>query len=232
MDKSIEENTLDQIFQQLKNKASVKQKAYKNIKEVFGALKKETSQIVDALSSKISTVDKAVIVALHDINEFEFHLKFGGDLLVFILKTNIVSFPADYPIMQSDYVKEDESRKYFGSILIYNFMADSLKYHRQDDNGYLIGRMLVNIENHFYIEGVRQLDFLFTDLKENVISTAWLKLFVEKLILTALDTDLVGIKYGDLNKLSNYSKINQSLQLGTGQKIGFQMTNGSEIVGR
>ena len=131
--------------------------------------------------------------------------------------------------MQNDYMKENESRKFFGSILIYNFMADSIKYNRQEDNGYLIGRMLVNIDNHFYIEGVRQLDFLFTDIEQNIISMPWLKLFIEKLILTALDTDLVGIKYGDLNKLTNYTKINQSLQLGTGQKIGFQMTNNTEI---
>lgn len=229
MNKSVEQDTIDQIFQQLKDKASLKQKAYQNIKAVFNSLKKEASHIVDALRDKINPVDKAVIVAIDEINEFEFHLKFGGDLLVFVLKTNIVSFPPDYPIMKSDYINEMNSRKYFGSILIYNFMADTLKYNRTNDSGYLLGRMLVNIENHFYIEGVRQLDFLFTDIKENVISTEWIKLFIEKLILTALDTDLVGIKYGDLNKLSNYSQINQSLQLGTGQKIGFQMTSSSEV---
>lgn len=225
----LSKNTLDQIFDQLKNKASLKQKVYGNIIEVFNHLKKEASGVADKLKKRIQEVDKSVIVGLYEINEFEFHLKFGGDLLVFILKTNVVSFPPEYPIMQNDYMKENESRKFFGSILIYNFMSDSIKYNRQEDNGYLIGRMLVNIDNHFYIEGVRQLDFLFTDIEQNIISMPWLKLFIEKLILTALDTDLVGIKYGDLNKLTNYTKVNQSLQLGTGQKIGFQMTNNTEI---
>src|SRR5690606_39107340 len=131
-----------------------KQQAYKNIKEVFSALRTEASQIVETLSDQISPIDKSVIVAIYEINEFEFHLKFGGDLLVFIMKSNIVSFPPDYPIMKSEYMSEAESRKYFGSILIYNFMADTIKYHRTDDKGYLIGRMLVNVENHFYIEGV------------------------------------------------------------------------------
>ena len=225
MDNSSTQNTLDQILGQLQSKACLKQRTYKNIKEVFRTLRKEASQIADVLSKKMNHIDQSVVIALYDVNEFEFHLKFGGDLLVFVLKSNIVSFPPDYPIMKSEYINEVEARKYFGSILIYNFMADTMKYHRTDDKGYLIGRMLVNLENHFYIEGVRQLDFLFTDIKENIISAAWIKLFVEKLILTALDTELIGIKYGDLNKVTNYVDINQSLQLGTGQKIGFQMSS-------
>lgn len=224
------QNTLDKIFEQLKAKACLKQKVYKNIVEVFRVLKKEASGVADLLSSKMHNFDKSVIVALYDINEFEFHLKFGGDLLVFVLKSNIVSFPPEYPIMQSAYMKEEEKRKYFGSILVYNFMADTMKYNRHEDSGYLMSRIVVNIDNHFYIEGVRQLDFLFTEIEQNIVSVEWLKLFVEKLILTALETDLVGIKYGDLIKLTNYGKINQSLQLGTGQKIGFQMTNGTDIL--
>lgn len=105
-------------------------------------------------------------------------------------------------------------------------MSDSLKYKRTEDNGYLLARMLVNVESHFYIEGVRQLDFLFTDIEQNRISSSWLKLFIEKLMATALDTDLIGLKYAALPKVMNYEKINQSLQLGTGNKIGFQMTYG------
>lgn len=229
---SIEQKTMEQIFNQLKNKACLKQKAYKNIKDIFNQLKAEALHTVGALSKRGDELDNSIIVALNEISDFEFHIKFGSDLLVFILRSNIVTFGEEYPVMQSDYIKEKEDRKFFGSILVYNFMADSLKYNRVEDSGYLIARMLVNVENHFYIEGVRQLDFLFTDIKQNVISTPWLKLFIEKLMLTALDTDLIGIRYAELNKLTNYDRINQSLQLGTGQKIGFQMTYNQGNLGR
>src|SRR5690606_16690191 len=127
----------------------LKQKTYGAVKEVFANLRREALEIVEALNQN-NNIDASVVVALTEISEFEFHVKFGGDLLVFVMKSNIVTFDKEYPIMQSEYMQERDDRKYFGSILTYNFMSDTLKYKRSEDNGYLLARMLVNVEKHFY----------------------------------------------------------------------------------
>lgn len=225
------QNTLDHIFQQLKNKACLKQKVFRNIKEVFHLLRSEAENVVQKLSDRINEVDKSVTVGLSEINEFEFQLKFSGDMLVFVMQTNVITFSEEYPIMQNDYVKADEKRKYFGNIMVYNFMADSIKYNHGDDPGYLLARILVNHENHFYVEGVRQMDFLFTDIEQNILNAQWLKLIIEKAISTSIDTDLIGTKYPDIKKTVTYEKINKNALIGLGQKIGFQMNyeKGSDV---
>lgn len=221
----IEQNVINQIVGQLNHKACLKQENFRNIKKIFQMLYSEAGNIVKELSEKISDVDKLVHVEIKEVNKFEFHVKFSGDLLVFVMQTNIITFSDEYPIMQSSYIKEDRKRGYFGNIMIYNFMADSLKYQRHNDPGYLIARILVNHENHFYVEGVRQLNFLFTDIGHNTISKQWLRLLIEKAIFTAIDIDLIGTKYPDIPKVTGYEKINKNDLSDLGQKIGFQMSS-------
>ena len=45
--------------------------------------------------------------------------------------------------MNTSYVKEDKNRSYCGVIHLYNFLADSFKYNRLNDVGYLIGRVFI-----------------------------------------------------------------------------------------
>lgn len=220
----LEKGAIDSIVAQLKTKACLKQKNFGNIKKVFKTLKKEANDIVTDLNEKIGDLE-SIELAVKEINESEFHIKFSGDLLVFIMQTNIITFPPEYTVMQSDYIREDKFRGYFGNIMIYNFMADTLRYNRMDDPGYLIARLLVNHENHFYVEGVRQLNFLFTDITHNVLSKEWLRLLIEKCMSAAMDIDLIGTRYPEIAKVVRYEKINKNNLEGNSQKIGFQMNS-------
>ena len=55
------------------------------------------------------------------------------------------------------YPEENPNRGFCGLIHIYNFLNDSFKYNRVHDLGYLIGRIFINHENHFMVQGKRQL---------------------------------------------------------------------------
>ncbi len=227
----VEKKALNEILDQLKSKACLKQKAFKNIVDVFASLKQEAEDISVQLNAKIQEVDKAVVVELSEKNEYEFHVKIGSDVLTFTLTTNIVTFKNEYAVMQSEYVQEKEERRYFGQILIYNFMADSLKYGRLDDPGYLIARVLINHEDHFYVEGVEQLNFLFSDITNNIISNEWLRLVVEKCISAAIDMDLIGANYPDIKVTTLKQKMKDEKPMGEGQKLGFQMKSMGQIDG-
>ena len=72
-------------------------------------------------------------------------------------------------------------RSFCGVINIYNFLSDSLKYNRLNDAGFLIARIFINKDNHFFVEGDAELGFLFNDLinqkinkeqLENIINSA------------------------------------------------------------
>ena len=226
-----QEQALDQIFEKLKTKACVKQNAFRTVQEVFKILKAKAEDITTELRERIVKVDKSIEVRLIKKNEYEFQLKVGSDMLIFTLATNVVTFNDEYEVMKSDYVKEKAERKYFGQIMVYNFLADTIKYNRLEDPGYLIARLIVNNEKHFFVEGAQQLNFLFADIVNNVISDDWLRLLVEKCIFTAIDMDLIGSTYPEIQNTNLKEKMKNEKPMGTGQKVGFKMDYMNAIKG-
>ena len=221
----LKSNALEQIFEQLKTKSCLKQKTYSAITDVFVNMRNEAQKLAVELSDRIEEVDSSVKVEFTDVSEFEFHLKFSGDMLVFVKQTNIVTFPDEHPVVQNDYVKEDPDRRYFGHIMVYNFLADSIKLNRLQDPGYLLARLLVNSEGHFFAEGVSQLNFLFTDIISNIINEQWIRLLIEKAVSVAIDIDLIAPNYPDISSVTLGQKMSNTELMGRGEKIGFQMSH-------
>ena len=213
---------IDLITQALANKASKKQAIYRHTLTVFNRMKELASGLVDHLSARFAEIDPHVKITYKEVNEFEFHVKFSGDLLMFNMHTNVVTLPHENIIFKSPYVQEDPTRAYFGTIMVYNFMADSLKYNRVNDPGYLMARMMVNRDSHFYIEGVRQLAFLYPDIAKNKISDPLLQAYLENAILLAMDQDLFAPQFQKVQVIPLGHKLANQAQT-TGNKVGFQM---------
>ncbi len=219
---------IEAIFDRLCSKSTLKQSVSRNTHRVFQKIENKALEITNYLSSKILPIDEHVKVEFKSQSEFEFQVKFSGDLLAFIRHSNVVTLPEQHPAMKSPYIKDHPENGYFGHIMIYNFMADTIKYHRLNDPGYLVARILVNNDNHFYIEGVRQLDFKYPDISKNVITDDLLKEFIESAMLTAIDNDLVSPSYQDIQMISyNFKLANQMVS--QGEKIGFQMLGKSPV---
>ena len=82
------------------------------------------------------------------------------------------------------------TRGYCGVINIYNFLSDSFKFNRKDDEGYLIGRMYVNAEGHYFVEGYGH-NYLASSLHfgEQELNATSIVPLLEETILVALDFD-------------------------------------------
>jgi hypothetical protein len=220
---SNEQDPLAYIVQQLENKSCVKQKTYRNLLAAFGQLHTLAVQLSKEINQRFSHKDKEVTIEVIDISKYEFHLKVAGDLLVFFLHTNVITFEQEHYVMNSEYMEEDPLRKYFGQIMVYNFMADSVKFNRLNDPGYLLGRILINHQNRFFIEGERQLGFLFQEISDHPIRPVDLDIFIKITLVLAIDNDLVTPPYPSLRAIRLMEKMDASQQLGGGNKIGFQM---------
>jgi hypothetical protein len=215
---------LDDIIKGLEQKSATKQAIFRNTKETFERMKDISIEIVEELTDRITKNNADVVIEYRHINEFEFHIKFSGDLLVFVMHSNIITFPDDYEIMRNEYVEEDFRRRFFGHIMAYNFMADTIKYNRLDDPGYLVGRMLVNIEKHFCIEGVKQLDLPYDQIARNVINDQTLRLIVESAMIAAVNNDLMGQDVSDIEKITLKQKL-ENAQLSRPRKLGFMINH-------
>ncbi|MGY3087852.1 hypothetical protein ACVWYF_000878 [Hymenobacter sp. UYAg731] len=214
---------LNQIFEGLKQKSTAKQAIYRNTQAAFDCLRLVSQELVLELSHKLTPLDSSVVIEYRSINDMEFHIRFSGDLLVFVMHSNIVTFPDDYGPMPSKYVEADFRRRFFGHIMAYNFMADSIKYQRLNDPGYLVGRLLVNINNHYFLEGVQQLELPDNDMSDNPVTPESMRLFVESAMIAAVNNDLIAPPLPEIQKISVKQKL-ENQQVSRGSKVGFSFS--------
>ncbi|MBK7650297.1 MAG: hypothetical protein IPJ20_05445 [Flammeovirgaceae bacterium] len=225
------QDPLEHIHHLLESKSTAKQITYKNLLAAFSILNKESKRIVNELKKKPGSADEDVTVDFDQINEHEFQVKLAGDLLSFVLHTNVVTFDDEHTVMKTAYVHENEVNRYFGQIMIYNFMSDSVKFNRVNDPGYLIARILINHENRFLVEGDGQLGQLFNNITEKMISEEDLNSIVKLSLAAAIENDLMAPPFPQVRFITLYQKMEKTQELGAGQKIGFRMQYNSKKAG-
>src|SRR5690349_8856242 len=214
---------IDQIKNLLESKSTAKQITYKNLLRAFDVLASESQRIVKELTTKVKPADDDVTVEYTRVNSHEFHVKLAGDLLIFVLHTNVVAIADSHPAMQDPYMKEKEVNRYFGQIMIYNFMADSLKFNRINDPGYLLARLLINHEGRYVIEGEGHLGSLAHQISETPISENELNILVKLSLMIAIENDLMAPPFPQVKFITLFQKNEKTQELGGGQKIGFRM---------
>jgi hypothetical protein len=222
----------DLLFNLIKDKGVLKQDVYSNIILNFKILKNVLKEIGDDLKDRMDQVDERVIVEYKDSGEFEAQLRVSGDLLLFQMHSNVFKFDMNNSLWKSSYLSENPHRGYCGVINIYNFLNDSFKYNRVNDSGYLIGRVFVNYENHFMVQGKRQLGFLYNDFLNAKVDKDQLKSIVQSSILYALDFDLLVPNY-DLVKETSVSQVQQvsdTMKQKTGKRLGFVFQNNNDEI--
>ena len=104
------ENAKELILDTLKTKACLKQNVFKKTKTVFLSFKSEAKNLLAELKAEMEKVDKDVVVEFIEKSEYEFHIKFGGDVLVFFMHTNVFDFEKSHAIWNTSYVKDDKLR--------------------------------------------------------------------------------------------------------------------------
>ena len=145
---------------------------------------------------------KGSCIEYKETGEYEAKVRVAGDLLIFQMHTNVFKFDRENSLWKTSYLSENENRGYCGIINIYNFLNDSFKYNRSNDLGYLVGRIFVNFENHFMVEGKRQLGFLYNDFINNVLDKDQLKSIIQSAIIYSLDFDLLVPNYDLIKEVS------------------------------
>jgi hypothetical protein len=214
----------DLILKTLREKSSMKQDVYANNVATFNLLKSVAKQMAAELKKEAAAMDKRVIIDFKDKGLFEFELRVAGDLLIFCMHTNVFEFDKSHQMWRTSYVKEDPMRSFCGIINIFNFLNDSFTYNRVNDSGYVIGRIFVNKDNHYFIEGKRQLGFLYNDFVHSTIDEAAIKAIIESAVLYCLNFDLFTPPFDAIKELTvqDMQASSEGMQTRTGKRLGFR----------
>lgn len=211
------------IVQLLNTKAVIKQDVYASTRAYFEKLKEVLVKVVDEYNLQIENHDKRIQLRFQDKGEYVAQLKVAGDVLVFHMHTNTFEFDREHEVWKSEYVKGNVANSYCGVINIYNFLHDSFRYNRMNDIGYLIARVFVNREGHYFVEGKRQHGTGIKDFGTSILSPDKWQQIVETAVLYALEFDLLVPPYDDV-KLISMLQMNDEMmnsQMRTGKRLGF-----------
>lgn len=211
------------ILKSLKEKSSLKQDVFHNTIETFNLLKEAVKEVTNELKA-YNAIDKRVVIGFKEVSDFQFQLRVAGDIVIFYMHTNIFDFDKSHRIWKTSYVKEDPMRAFCGMIQVYNFLADSFTYNRVNDLGYLIGRIFINRDKHYFVEGKRQLGFLYNDFVNTTIDKEALKNIVESSVLYCLNFDLFTPPFENVKEVSvsDIQAVENMMRISTGKRLGFR----------
>ncbi len=224
--------TKELIIQTIKDKSILKQNVYNNTILNFKLLKKVLKELVDEIKDDVSKLDDRILIEYKDKGEFEARICIAGDVLIFHMHTNIFQFDKSNSVWKTSYLKEQDNRGYCGVFNIYNFLNDSFKYNRVNDSGYLIARIFVNNENHYIVEGKRQLGFLYNDFVNETLNQEKMREIVESAILYTLNFDLLTPPYDEVKEVTVYQmlELSNNMRIKTGKRLGFKFQADSDLI--
>ena len=220
------------IVETIQWKSILKQKVYDNTLAVFNMLKEVLPELAKSFNSRLTGSDKRVMLEFRDMGLFDAQMKVSGDLLFFHMHSNVFEFDRGHGIWKTSYIQADKTASYCGIINIFNFLADSVKYKRLEDLGYLIGRIFINKDMHYFVEGKRQLGYFYNNFGKDIIDKEALRNITKLAMQYALEFDLLVPPY-DAVKMVNVDLITQKIQFSkmkTGKRLGFQF-NADDVSG-
>lgn len=214
-----------EVIKLIKEKSTLKRDVFDLTTQKFEMLKTELKKLTEVWKEEVRVFDPRLEIEFQDLGTYFCEQTIAGDTLLFSMHTNVFKFAENSMYWNSGYLQDDPNRGFCGVINVYNFLADSLRFKRQNDLGYLVARIFINHENHFFVEGKKQLGYLFNDFINSEFTPACAKKILMSIVLYTLEFDLFTPEYRTVQEVSlqDITMQKDSISLKTGKRLGFQL---------
>ncbi|MDR1758214.1 MAG: hypothetical protein LBR51_04565 [Bacteroidales bacterium] len=216
---------MQDLCELLVKKGELKQDIFEATFETMQLFKEAAAEFEIFFKKNFAKEHERIDVIYQNKNQYEFQLRFAEDILVFMMHTDIFEFSRTHEVMRSRYIQEDPSRSYCGMIQVFNFLSDSFKYKRINDIGYLIGRILINKEKHYYVEGKRELAQVINNFSTNELSSTSIQEILYSAIKYTINFDLLLPNYDVSKEISVQDMLQMEdsiIPLTTAKRLGFR----------
>jgi hypothetical protein len=178
-----------QILTAVNGKCSLRVHALNNALVAFEEMRKGGKQLVELLQTERNT-DSLALLEHRDLGKYQFQLNIGEDAIIFNVHQDVFEIEQGHPQRKTSYLKEDVQRGFCGMISIYNFLSSSLNMNRSEDMGMLVARVLINSDNHVFVEGKKRLGFLYSDFEKQTVSPSLIQDIIINSVAHCIETDL------------------------------------------
>lgn len=212
------------IEQMLFDRSGMKQDVYARTKADFALLKQELEQLAEELAQSVEKRDPRLRLEFAEQGDFSAKVVIAGDTVVFSMHTNVFRLDQSNSLWKTGYLQDDEQRGYFGVVNVYNFLSDSFRYNRERDLGYLVARLFINKDGHFFLQGKKQLGFLYNDLAGSVMDQNRMRQVLTSVVLYVLNFDLLAPPYDQVSQVSveEMKQLEANSMVSTGKRLGFR----------
>lgn len=218
----MEKNKKKDLLKKIQEKNQLEEQVFDKVLDTFTQIESILEELVQQYTEMLQGTN--IAVEYKKVGKYDIHFRIGSDILVFSMHPNIFVFNKDNIIWQHSYMKNDVRNAYVGQVAIYNFLSDSFLFNHPDDLGYLIARIFVNREQHYVVEGKRQLSYHNSDISECIVSKEHLNNIIERAISYVTDFDILVPPY-EAVKIASVAQMKYKAQenkLQTGKRLGFQ----------
>ncbi len=212
------------IIDTLESKSLVKAGIYQTTYDIFQELKNSLHELTGEINEELDNV-RLVKTEYRDKGKFEAQLQVADDIILFNMHTNVFSFDPLHGIWKNEYACSGEYNAYVGVINVYNFLNDSFRYNRSEDEGYLIARIFINKDKMFFVEGKGVHGYDVDNFGKEQMTEQKMVEIIEKLMLFVLDFDLYVPPYEDVVRI-DLEQVNtkiESSRIETGKRLGFEL---------
>ncbi len=213
------------ILENVVRKSNLKQKVFDNTFAAFNLLKDTLFEMAAEMDDELDgKLDRRVRLEYRDRGKFEAQLQIANDLLIFQMHTDTFSFDQNHTVWQNAYVQQNPDNAYCGVINIYNFLSDSFKYNRNADEGYMIGRIFINREQFFFVEGKGQNSMRVMNFGSAALDRESLIPILESAINYSLNFDPLMPPF-EVNKRVTVDQFNTKMdnsKFVTGKRLGYE----------
>lgn len=212
------------LYRLLTKKSAAKLEVFENLKIVIARWKEILAQLADELSEDVCGRNDAIEIEFLDVSSFEAKLKTAGDILFTYIHTNVFALEEGHYLRHHSHLRDNENEAYFGTLNIYYFLGDSIKYNRLNDNGILIARVMINKSGLFFIEGIRSFGDYERFDPDRPLDKVIMKELAEVAVKYMLEIDLTlpPRQHAQLLSVSDIQSLRQELRFNTTQRLGFR----------
>lgn len=216
-----------QLFKSLAEKAGLKLRVQDQAEKVFREIKSLLPELALDYREIMAGLDSRILPDYRDRSQTEAELHIAGDVLVFSLLNGVFEFDRNHPVWKNSFASTNPEATYCGVVNIFNFLSDSFRFNRMEDPGYLIARIFINAEGHFFVEGKRQTAYLSASFGTKILEKDDLRRIIQTSVNYAMSFDLLVPPYDDV-KIITVEMIRQKMESSkskTGKRLGFQFNS-------
>ncbi len=213
-----------QIIDVLNGKSEEKRKCYKRTLEFFQMLKNNLHEISGEINDEVLN-SKEIKVEYRDKGSFDAQLQFDEDLLLFNMHTNVFQFPEEHPVHSESYSKENPYNTLCGVVNVYNFLSESFKKNRSEDEGYLVARIFINRDGYFFADGEALGHYSYYTFGQNIITEDITINIIEALMLYSMEFELF-VPSLETARIIEVEQVNTRMEhnkISTGKRLGYKI---------